>query len=258
VDASAVVNDTIGPESVATSDVTEDNDIVVLNDCQNQVQLPSLLRRRFPGDENDAEDAEKTQELVFFDEISQKSTQLPRIPTCAIFHRLTSGPGVPHTFYGFIRQMPALPRVVIFLSVHMLPIAYVPAEDAFSVTKVRSIKGFYGATYRIGFRDDFNPSTEHILRIIHDIEARADPSQSRRILDEIKEATDRIVHLIPHYHVVSEDVHFSPRWAAVALSWIRRLFIEAIYRRLSTMFPETANWALDNDDILYVGLNAPI
>ncbi len=73
---------------------------------------------------------------------------------------------------GYIRQMPALPRVVvscvcfyslrlftypstfyfvkIFLSVHMLPIAYVPAEDAYAVTKVRSIQGIY-------IRDSVNP-----------------------------------------------------------------------------------------------------
>lgn len=40
---------------------------------------------------------------------------LPRLPTCAVFHKLTGGKGVPHTFYAFLRQWPALPRVVVSL-----------------------------------------------------------------------------------------------------------------------------------------------
>lgn len=38
---------------------------------------------------------------------------LARLPTCAVFHKLTAGRGVPHTFYGFLRQWPALPRVIV-------------------------------------------------------------------------------------------------------------------------------------------------
>jgi len=262
---------TKGPKGGAVTDISnttscasQDNDDSNGLDNHHQVQLPSLLRQRNPASKTDGIEivdesvTAKSQDLVFFDEASQKATLLPRIPTCAIFHKLTSGPGVPHAFYGYIRQMPALPRVVIFLSVHMFPIAYVSPEDAYVVTKVRSIQGFYGATYRLGFRDDFKPSTEQILRIIEDIEARDNPSEARRIIAEIKEATERTVHLIPHYHVLSTDLHFSPKWAAVALSWTRRLLIESIYRRLVTMFPETANWIIDHNEILHVGLNAPI
>lgn len=39
--------------------------------------------------------------------------ELSRIPTCAVFHKIASGAGVPHTFVGFIRQWPALPRIVV-------------------------------------------------------------------------------------------------------------------------------------------------
>jgi len=58
--------------------------------------------------------------------------KLMRIPTCAVFHKIARGKGVPHTFIGecllsisfdwridqdrisgFIRQWPALPRVVV-------------------------------------------------------------------------------------------------------------------------------------------------
>ena len=42
-----------------------------------------------------------------------KLLQLARLPTCAVFHRTTSGKGVPHSFSAFIRQWPALPRVIV-------------------------------------------------------------------------------------------------------------------------------------------------
>lgn len=44
---------------------------------------------------------------------AQSMLQLARLPTCAVFHRLTAGKGIPHSFAGFIRQWPALPRVVV-------------------------------------------------------------------------------------------------------------------------------------------------
>ena len=48
---------------------------------------------------------------------AEETMELLRIPTCAVFHKLTPGQGVPHSFVGFVKQYPALPRVVVgFLS----------------------------------------------------------------------------------------------------------------------------------------------
>jgi KUP system potassium uptake protein len=35
------------------------------------------------------------------------------LPIMAVFHKSTGGKGIPHTFVGFLRQYPALPRVVV-------------------------------------------------------------------------------------------------------------------------------------------------
>ena len=43
----------------------------------------------------------------------EEKRELVRIETCAVFHKLTPGPGVPHSFIGFVRQWPSLPRVVV-------------------------------------------------------------------------------------------------------------------------------------------------
>ena len=58
---------------------------------------------------NDADDYAK-EKLI-------EKRELIRISTCSIFHKYSRGPGVPHTFVGFIRQWPALPQVVVSIVV---------------------------------------------------------------------------------------------------------------------------------------------
>ena len=53
--------------------------------------------------------------------IVEERRELQRISTCAIFHKFTRGAGVPHTFVGFIRQWPALPRVVASTVIFQYP-----------------------------------------------------------------------------------------------------------------------------------------
>ena len=45
---------------------------------------------------------------------------LARLPTCAIFHKLSAGKGAPHTFYGFLRQWPSVPRIVVSIPLFIL------------------------------------------------------------------------------------------------------------------------------------------
>ena len=70
------------------------------------------------------------------DKSVERRVEIERIPTFAIFHKLATGKGVPHTFVGefaffttlqffftslgvgFIRQWPALPRVVVCITMN--------------------------------------------------------------------------------------------------------------------------------------------
>ncbi|KAK7685859.1 hypothetical protein QCA50_011206 [Cerrena zonata] len=207
-----------------------------------------------------------------------KLKALARIPTCAVFHKLTPGQGVPHSFVGFFRQWPALPRVVIFLSTTKLPVARVPPEERYSVTKVRTLQGFYGVSYYVGFRDEFDVkvaikldclpiSTANslsdfqiadIINIICNIEERLHPEseESAPIIRDIKLAAESSTHIVPHY-VVSSRKTETGRFST-AVNFIRKMLIEEGYRRISTMFPETANWVNSADEIIHVGINASI
>ncbi|KAF8604432.1 potassium transporter [Ceratobasidium sp. AG-I] len=184
---------------------------------------------------------------------SKEKRPLPRVETTAVFHKLSAGKGVPHAFYAFLRQWPALPRVVIFLSVRVMPTARVPAEDRYIVTRVRSLPGFYGVTYFKGFRDDFQVNIDDVMDKLYTLERRA---SGENAAEQLRAASKVTTHIVPSYYVVSKQVQaglLSP-----VFDWIRATLVEGFYRRLSTMFPETANWLGSADEIIRVGVNAVI
>jgi len=70
---------------------------------------PSSLAQRITGITIDDKKAQKEEKMV-----------LARLPTCAIFHKLSAGKGAPHTFYGFLRQWPSVPRIVVSIPLFIL------------------------------------------------------------------------------------------------------------------------------------------
>ncbi|KAJ7131679.1 potassium transporter [Mycena crocata] len=185
----------------------------------------------------------------------EEKRALVRLPTCAVFHKVTRGQGAPHTFTAFIRQWPALPRVVIFLSVSVIPTARVSGKDRYAITKVRTVEGFYGVTAYLGFRDKFDIRVGEIIERICELELQMDPSQLSGNVERIRAVARSTTHIAPHYHVVSKQID-AGRFSK-AVNWIRKYLLEDIYRRLATMFPETGNW-LFAEEIIRVGINAKI
>ncbi|KAF8627441.1 hypothetical protein AX17_006255 [Amanita inopinata Kibby_2008] len=188
--------------------------------------------------------------------VTEEKRELQRISTCAIFHKFTRGAGVPHTFVGFIRQWPALPRVVIFLSVCVLPVARVPQEERYVVRKVRSLEGIYGVTYYHGFRDKFHIESDYLVDKICTSEIQANPDASSAWLEEIRFLVGNATHIIPHHYLVGKKVQV--RYLSPVVNFVRKWLIEDVYRRLFTMFPQTANWMTPADEIIRVGINAYI
>ncbi|THV03032.1 potassium transporter [Dendrothele bispora CBS 962.96] len=209
-------------------------------------------------DENELESATYYISTLARDGSDEKNDrqEIIRIPTMAVFHKLSSGRGVPHTFVGLTRQWRALPEVLVFLSVDLIAIAHVPFEDRFTVTKVKSMDGFYAVTYNIGFRDDFDVKVDELLERVYALELALDPRNAPRIIENIKKVSRNATHIVPHYDVSSRKIEAG--YLSFILNGARKFLIEAIYRRLATMFPETANWLTSADEIIHVGINAVI
>lgn len=49
----------------------------------------------------------------YIGQVDKDVMQLARTPTVAVFHKSTKSPGVPHAFGVFLRQVPALPQLVV-------------------------------------------------------------------------------------------------------------------------------------------------
>jgi len=234
---------------------------VVSDDTNNSDDSPGLqlrrvsITRRRPPLPGITEDGElRRDSLTFIDDETGTEIDLVRLATCAIFHNLSSGNSIPHDFYGFLRQLPALPELIIFLSVRTASTAHIEPDDRYRLVKVPSLRGFYYVTYNIGFRDHFDPSTDEIIKCVSEIEARADPENATRLIARIKWFASRTTHIIPHYFVSSRTTGNE----SVIIQNLRKFLIEEIYRTISTMFPGTDNWKLDNEDVLRVGVNASI
>ncbi|KAG5653615.1 hypothetical protein H0H81_011987, partial [Sphagnurus paluster] len=121
--------------------------------------------------------------------------ELARIPTFAIFHKVSKGKGVPHSFISFIRQWPGLPRVVIFLSVCIVPVPRVPEDDRYVVKKVRTIEGFYGVTYYVGFRDIFDVQVDKLVDKICEVERQVNPGSCIATIQAIRALSGHVTHM---------------------------------------------------------------
>lgn len=92
---------------------SEEQDAGKFSTDEDVVELDSLPHLRHRAAAADDEEDKVPDTLTFIEEDTNNEIGIVRIPTCAVFHKLTAGKGVPHAFYGFIKQMPALPRLVV-------------------------------------------------------------------------------------------------------------------------------------------------
>jgi len=186
--------------------------------------------------------------------------ELSRVPIMAVFHKIAGGKGVPHTFYAFLKQWPALPRIVVFLSIKILPVGRLPAdEERYVITKVRTLKGFYGVTYQIGFREDFNVTVDEIVAGLCAVENRyaRDEEEAERMVAEIRHAAETsITHIMPNYWVFSRPINAG--FLTPVVRYVRAFLIEGLYRQIAQIFPDSVLWRGHQEEIIRVGINAEI
>jgi len=207
-----------------------------------------------------SKDDGKGESLYLVSEDKTFVRELSRVPIMAVFHKIAGGKGVPHTFYAFLKQWPALPRVVVFLSIKILPVGRLPAdEERYVITKVRTLKGFYGVTYQIGFREDFNVTVDEIVAGLCTVENRyaRDEEEGERMVAEVRHAAETsITHIMPNYWVFSRPINAG--FLTPAVRYVRAFLIEGLYRQIAQTFPDSVLWRGHQEEIIRVGINAEI
>ncbi|KAG7530995.1 hypothetical protein FFLO_04666 [Filobasidium floriforme] len=178
--------------------------------------------------------------------------QLARTTTTAIFYKPSGGQGVPHAFSTFLHQVPALPRIIIFLSTWTVARPHVELADRYFVTKARSLDGFYGVTMKRGYLDRISPEIEHILGQIQTIEAIFSPVDVEKRLARIAEASKTVTHINSSYRLISRHQNNG------IVDWVRRALIEELYDRCRVMFPDESSSPESLEETLHLKVIAEI
>ncbi|GAA5879127.1 hypothetical protein JCM16303_001307 [Sporobolomyces ruberrimus] len=191
---------------------------------------------------------------------ASNGASLARLPIFAFFHNSSAiqHDGVPHSFSAFLRSYPSLPSVIVFLTVRIVGVPHVAPEDRYVVDRVRTFQGLYVCTLRFGYRDV--KSLENIVHPLRDrivaLEARSDPAnldKKVRIIDEAIETA--VTHILPNFYVVADPNSTKPR----VVRYIRKFFIEEIYRRIKVNFDEYEQYRFgDDQDVLRMSVVAPL
>lgn len=90
-------------------------------------------------------DEEDEGRLRFLNYKTQMTTDLARIPSCAIFHKLTAGKGVPHSFYGDDSELSSLPVSTVVLTRPNLsfPFSFYQASSCTSSRRCKRLVGYH-------------------------------------------------------------------------------------------------------------------
>ncbi|GAA6060739.1 hypothetical protein JCM10212_003783 [Sporobolomyces blumeae] len=185
---------------------------------------------------------------------------LARLPIFAFFHNSSAiqHDGVPHSFSAFLRSYPSLPSVIVFLTVRTVGVPHVASEDRYLVDRVRTFSGLYIATIRFGYRDI--KSLENVVHPLRDrivaLEARSNPANLEKTVRVIDESIETAVtHILPNFYVVADPASTKPR----LVRYVRKFFIEEIYRRIKVNFDEYEQIRFGEDqDVLRMSVVAPL
>ncbi|GAA5876103.1 hypothetical protein JCM8547_002637 [Rhodosporidiobolus lusitaniae] len=193
-------------------------------------------------------------------EIRGGGAEVARPPVFALFHNHSSsaGEGAPHSFTAFLRSYPALPRIIIFLSIRTCGVPHVAPSDRYLVDKLRAFDGVFVATISFGFRDvvDLSDVAGPLSTRIIALESR-----SARNVEELNGTVRKVdqalhgavTHIVPHFHVSADQS--TNRNKLIRL--IRTFLLEEVYRRVAVNFDPTDQFKFGSEeDVLRMGVTA--
>lgn len=192
------------------------------------------------------------------------SDPLPRLESFSFFHHLGRGIGAPHAFTSLLKHQPALPRVIVFLSIRVVGVPHLEDEDKYLIDKLRSLEGFYLMTLRLGYKDPLDlrdlikPTLARIVAMERGTNLAGHNIAIESRISQFVKASENCNHIIPHYHISSNRIEAARNPLKRARNVMRGFLLEEVYRRVSQNFPETSNYVIDESKVLRIGVNAEI
>ncbi|GAA5873740.1 hypothetical protein JCM3774_000155 [Rhodotorula dairenensis] len=185
---------------------------------------------------------------------------LARLPVFALFHNNSesSGEGAPHSFTAFLHSYPALPQVIIFLSVRTVGVPTVAFDDRFLVERLRQFDGVFRATISFGYRDpiDLSDVISPLRDRIVALESRStqDPVALAGKIEKIDAAAKgTVTHILPQFHIAADKSARRPK----PVRLVRSFLLEEVYRRVKLLFDPFEEWVFSDDqDVLRMSVPA--
>ncbi|GAA5988610.1 hypothetical protein JCM11641_005181 [Rhodosporidiobolus odoratus] len=192
-------------------------------------------------------------------EIAGGGVSIARPPVFALFHNHSSfsSDGAPHAFTAFLRSYPALPAIIVFLTVRTVGVPHVSLEDRFLADRLPRYQGVYTAVARFGYRDVLDLSDIGLLRTrIVALETR-----SAENAEDLRERVERVdgavkgavTHILPNFHVSADPSEHRPK----VIRLVRKFLLEEVYRRIAVNFDSYDQLRFGSEeDVLRMGVAA--
>jgi len=176
--------------------------------------------------------------------LADSGFQVSRFPGIGMFYN-GSGFGVPLTFKHFVQHFPAVPKILIFITIRPLSIPYVGEEDRLNVERVSDYHGCYRVTARYGYMEDVSQGKEFIIKMIETIR-KIDPDYES--LSENLNPEKRITYVLGRQSIQPKPNSFLLKRALISYY----VFLDSISRQLY------GNWKIPINDVIDVGMKIAV
>ncbi|BGP18030.1 hypothetical protein JCM10213_008435 [Rhodosporidiobolus nylandii] len=193
-------------------------------------------------------------------EIAGGGAELARPPVFALFHNhsSSSSEGAPHAFTAFLHSYPALPAIIVFLTVRTCGVPHVAPEDRFLVQRLPRYDGIYTSTISFGYRDtlDLSDVAGPLRNRIVALQTRtaANAEELREKVAKLDAAVlGAVTHILPHLHITADRSPSRPK----VVRLIRTFLLEEVYRRIAVNFDAYSTYRFGSEeDVLRMGVTA--
>ncbi|CAG8565674.1 6782_t:CDS:2 [Diversispora eburnea] len=225
-------------------------------ELRNKTRLDDIFASNFPekeAQESNSEDSDQTDEILQTI-VRQKSKNIQlqllgtgfpvnRLPGIGLFYK-EAGMGVPLSFCHFIHHFPAVPEILIFITIRPITIPLVGEEDRLIVKKVGNYEKVYQVIGRYGYTENIYQGEEFIKKLIIAI-CEIDPKAETTLGNLENEV---VTYVIGHQKLVAQSN--SPWW--------KRAFLETYSFLVKNSRQIYANWEIPVDKVIEVGMKIAV
>lgn len=176
-------------------------------------------------------------------QLSNNGYQVSRLPGIGMFYN-GAGYGVPLTFKHFVHHFPAVPKILIFISIRHLAIPFVGDDDRLIVKKVR-YNGCYRIIARYGYMEVVSQGEEFITKMIQEIR-KIDPNSED--LSESSNPGNHVTYILDRQSLQPKPSAFYGKKVLINCY----VFMENISRELY------GNWNIPINDVVDVGMKIAV